>query len=172
MPGAPSPSFGPAWAPYLIMAAFMGLALLRGSRRRDLSVNRLWIMPTVLLVGALLLFSQQAAPSPVMFAVHIAALALGAFVGWWRGRLTHIEVDEETGRMTSRSSPLGMALLAGLVMVRYAARDLISANAERLHVTAIDIADAFLLFALGLVCVQRLEMWLRAKKITDGKDLG
>lgn len=172
MPGASSPAVGPAWMPYAIMAAFMGLALVRGSRKRDLGVNRLWIMPTVLLVGALLLFSQQAAPSPAMFAVHVTALALGAAVGWWRGRLTHIEVDEETGRMTSRASPLGMVLLAGLVTVRYAARDLVSANAERLHITAIDIADAFLLFALGLVCVQRLEMWLRARKITDGKDLG
>ena len=172
MPGAASPGVGPAWMPYAIMAAFMGLALLRGSQKRDLSVNRLWIMPTVLLVGALLLFSQQAAPSPVMFVVHVAALAAGSLIGWWRGRLTHIEVDEETGKLTSRSSPLGMVLLAGLVMVRYAARDLVSANAERLHITAIDIADAFLLFALGLVCVQRLEMWLRARKITDGKDLG
>lgn len=171
MPGGYPTGVGPPWMPYAIMAAFMGLALARGSRRRDLSVNRLWIMPTFLLVAALLAFSQQTAPSPVMFAVHAAALALGATIGWWRGRLTRIEVDAETGRLTSRSSPLGMVLLAGLVMVRYAARDLVSANAERLHVTAIDIADAFLLFALGLVCVQRLEMWLRARKITDGKDL-
>lgn len=162
---------GPVWLPYVMMAAFMGLALLRGARRRALSINRLWIMPTLLLAAALLTFSQQGAPSPFILVAEIAALGVGAFAGWWRGRLTHIEVDEETGRMTSRSSPLGMIFLAGLVMVRYAARDLAAQNAANLHVSAIEIADIFLLFAVGLVCVQRLEMWLRARKLTDGKDL-
>ena len=164
--GATYPA-GPVWLPYVMMAAFMGLAMLRGSRPRKLSVNRLWIMPTVLLAAAVLVFSQQAMPSPWMIAIHIVALALGALAGWWRGRLTHIEVDAESGEMTSRTSPIGMVFLGALVMLRYAARDLVTANAGTLHVDAIQIADVFLAFAIGLVSAQRLEMWLRARRMVE-----
>lgn len=37
--------------------------------------------------------------------------------------------------------------------------------AVALHVTPMQLADVFLLLAVGLVCAQRAEMWLRARSL-------
>ncbi|WP_374658932.1 DUF1453 domain-containing protein [Phenylobacterium sp.] len=155
---------GGAWT-YLVPLVVLGLILLRGLRTRTLRVERMWIMPALVLLAFGMMLSRLPPPRPGMIAIGLAALALGVAAGWWRGRTTTITVDPQTHALTSKVSPLGVLLLAGLFAVRYGLRDFAGAHAGAMHVQPTEISEAFLLFAVGLVCAQRLEMWLRARRM-------
>jgi branched-subunit amino acid transport protein AzlD len=150
---------------YLIPVLVIGLVILRNSRARNLRVERLWISPVLLLVLTATTFSQQHVPTPTMIAVDIVALTLGAALGWWRGRFTKIAVNPETHDLTSQASPLGMVLILAIMVLRQGVRSYATANAGVLHVSVVDVTDAFLLLAVGVVCAQRLEMALRANRL-------
>ena len=150
---------------YVVPVLIIGLVILRNARARHLKVERLWVSPVLLLVLTATTFSQQQMPTPMMIAGDIAALALGATLGWWRGRFTKITVNPETHDLTSQASPVGMVLILAIMLIRQGLRGYATANAGALHVSVVEVTDAFLLLAVGLVCAQRLEMALRANRL-------
>lgn len=145
----------------------IALVILRNSRARRLRIETLWIMPVVILLLVGLSFSQQGLPSPLMLAVDIAALAIGALLGWWRARFTHISVDPATHQLTSRASPIGMLVILAIFALRYLVRAYAGQSASSLGLPAIAVADALLIITVGLVCAQRLELALRANRLLD-----
>ncbi|MEO8113704.1 MAG: DUF1453 domain-containing protein [Phenylobacterium sp.] len=157
----------PTWS-YLIPLVFIGLALLRNARVRNLKIERLWIAPVLILTATgMALWAAQTVPGPRMVAVDVAALILGAALGWWRARFTKITVDPATHNLTSQASPLGMLLILAIFAIRFGVRAFATANAGVLHVSVTEIADTFLLLAVGLVCAQRLEIALRATRLLN-----
>ena len=150
---------------YLIPLAALALIVLRNARARRLRVEWLWVSPVVLAALTGLVFSIQPPPGPALLALDLAALALGAFAGWWRGRLTHIIVDPETHALKARSSPAGMLLILALFVVRNGLRGLGSETAGLLHASALEITNALMLLSVGLVTAQRLEIALRATRL-------
>jgi hypothetical protein len=154
----------PTWA-YLIPLVMIALVILRNSRARRLRIESLWVMPVLILALVGLSLSQQGMPTPLMLGIDIAALAAGAGLGWWRGRLTHITVDPATHQLTSRASPVGMLLILGIFALRTGVRLYAAQNASALGVSANAVADAALVLAVGLVCAQRLEIALRATRL-------
>ncbi len=153
-----------AWT-YLVPLIAIAIMVLRGVRTRRLRIERMWIMPTLILSAVVLSLSTQAPPRPAVLIAEMFALGMGAGMGWWRGRTTQIIVDPQTHDLTSRASPIGMALIAGVFLVRFAFRDYAMGHAGALHVTPLEVTDIFLLFAAGLVCAQRVEMWIRARRL-------
>lgn len=150
---------------YLVPVIAVAIMVLRGTRTRRLRIERMWIMPTLILAAVILSLSIQTAPRLPVLAAEMFALGMGAGMGWWRGRTTYIAIDPATHAVTSKASPLGMALLAGVFLLRFSFRDYAMGHASDLHVTPVEITDIFLLFAAGLVCAQRLEMWIRAQRL-------
>ena len=150
---------------YLVPIIAIVLIVLRGVRTRSLRIERMWIMPALLIGVVLLNLSIQTTPRFPVLVAEVFALGVGAGMGWWRGRATLISIDAETHALTSRASPLAMALIAGVFLLRFAFRDYALGHVQDLHVTPVEITDIFLLFAAGLVCAQRLEMWLRARRM-------
>lgn len=153
-----------AWA-YIAPAIAVAVILLRGVRARRLRVERMWIMPALLLSLVGVTLGLQPPHRFSVLVMEVFALGVGLGLGWWRGRTTNITIDPATHDLTSRPSPIGMALIAGLFLVRFALKDYASAHARELHVGAADIAEVFLLLAAGLICAQRLEMWIRARRL-------
>ena len=147
--------------PLLVVA----LVAWRALRPRTLRIERMWILPAIMLFGVGLALRAQGLPSAPLLGAEGLALAIGAAAGWWRGRTTTISVDPATHEVTSKASPVGLALIAGLLLVRFGLRGYASDHAAALHVTPMQVADVFLLFAIGLVCAQRAEMWLRARNL-------
>ena len=47
-------------------------------------------------------------------------------------------------------------------------RDLIESHAAEWHLNALAVTDAFLVFAMGLIVMQRVEMYIRARRIQSG----
>ena len=160
----PGPS-GP-WV-YLVPLIAVAMVVLRNSRERKLKVERLWIAPVAFLILTGLVLAAQPPPGLALLAVNLLALVVGASAGWWRGRLTRLSVDPETHDLTSKTSPLGMLLILALFALRYFLRTMGAQGASMLHVSALQVTDALMLFAVGLVCAQRLEIALRATRLLE-----
>lgn len=155
-----------AWT-YLVPVIAIVAIVLRGVRARALRIERMWITPALILLTIMASFAIQPPPRFVILVAEVFALGLGSGVGWWRGRTTKITLDPVTRALTSKASPVGMALIAGVFLLRFAFRDYATAHAGDLDIAPIEVADVLLLFAAGLVCVQRVEMWIRARRLLD-----
>ena len=157
--------------PILIPVLILALVLRRNLRPRPLQIERMWVYPVILifLLGSAL---YESPPTTVLTIGFLAVgLALGALAGWYRGRLTRITIDPETHALTSQSSVWGVVLIGALIVVRYGLRIYLAPDAmsgaghAKLGETATMVTDALLAFTVGMMCVARLEMWLRASKM-------
>ncbi len=160
-----APAEPPAFLPYLIALPIIALVLWRNMRGRRLRLETLWIFPAILVAGAVVALVQSPAPSPVLEASMAAVLAVGAGLGWMRGKMMHLSIDPETHLVMAQASPLAIVFILALIVLRFGGRMILQQDASVLHLSMIQLSDLFLLFAVGVVCVQRLEMGLRCLKM-------
>ena len=146
----------------IVPLVVIGLVILRNSRARRLRIETLWIAPVMIIAMIGLSLSQEGMPSPLGIAVDVAGLAIGALVGWWRARFTHIEIDQETHQLTSRASPIGMLVILGVFALRYGLRMFAAEGAGPYGLLA---TDALLVMTVGLVSAQRFELFTRASRL-------
>lgn len=160
--------------PLVMIPIVLALVLLRNRRPRPLNVNLMWITPLLvtLLIGfGLWGMSQGDAThrpfAPLDWLILAVGLGLGSAFGWQRGRMTTI-TRRADGGLEAQASPLGLILIVAILALRQALRPWMEVHAADWHVSPVAIQDAFLLFAAGMVVVQRVEMWLRARAISAG----
>ena len=161
--GATGTGIGPQNIGLLIgMAVALAIVLLRNRQARRLRVEILWIRPVIFL--ALTVASLVAEP-PILTPLALVIMVVGLALGWQRGRLMHIEVDQATHMLRSKASPLGLIFIVVLLVARFGLRAVMAQYAREWHLPFVAVADAFLLFLVGLLSVQALEMWLRANRL-------
>jgi membrane protein CcdC involved in cytochrome C biogenesis len=155
------------WISYAITIAIvlvvLSLRLRRAGQTRPLKLGTLWIVPAVYLAVAAVMFVQLPPAGWVAIAT-IVAVALGAGLGWQRGRMMHISVDPETHALGQKASPAAMLFLIALIAVRMAARGVIG---EGSGVSPAMLTDPLIAFALGMFTLQRVEMYLRARRLLE-----
>lgn len=151
----------------LVAAVVLGLRVRRMARTRPLKLKTLWIVPLLYLAGLIATFVAQP-PSGSGWLWIATALAGGAAVGWWRGKLTHIAVDPETLALDHRASPAAIVLLAAIMLVRNLARQGFSPGAA----AAVLVGDAMIAFGFTFFSVGRLEMALRARRLLSAARQG
>ncbi|WP_293377861.1 CcdC protein domain-containing protein [Phenylobacterium sp.] len=154
------------------VAIVMVLVILRNSRARRLRIEAMWVAPVIIvaMIG-LALFQETRVSvanggpsiSPLSISLDLAAVLVGALLGWWRARFTHITIDPVTHELTSRASPIGMVVILGILVLRMALRTYVTQGA--LGEWGPPVADALLVLSVGLVCAQRLEIFLRANRL-------
>jgi len=154
-----------SWVGYAITIAIivvvMALRMRRMGQMRPLKLETLWIVPALYLAVAALMFWQL--PSRGWVAIASAAgLAVGAAVGWQRGKMMHIHIDPETHALNQKASPAAMFFLIGLIVVRSGARAVLG---ESGGVSPAMLTDPLIAFALGMFTLTRIEMYLRAKRL-------
>lgn len=151
---------------YAISAVVIGVVFAirwkRMSRVRPLKVERLWIFPTFYAVVAVYLFVRFP-PAGFGWLFCGAALLLGAGLGWQRGKLMRITVDPVTRSLNQTSSPAAVLFLLVLLVLRFGAREM--AATPVLHLNPMAVTDMLVALALGLFTMQRLEMYLRARRM-------
>lgn len=143
----------------LVLFLVFGLRSIRKPRR--LKLERLWFIPAIYGSFAVVLFYRQP-PQGVQWLWAAIALLVGIGFGWLRGRSMRITVDPVTHVLNQRQSPQALLLIAALVAGRYAVRSQVEGDVLDASTWVI---DAFVAFAVGLLSAQRLEMYLRAKRL-------
>jgi membrane protein CcdC involved in cytochrome C biogenesis len=157
----------PTVVPLVVMVVVVSLRLRSMSRPQPLRSARMWIVPAVLvLLGILMLIAKPL--SPVGWAVSLAALALGAALGWRRGKMIRIWRDETSGEPMQLASPAAMVFLLVVIAARYLVRAYFgvgSGSEAAMDPRALIATDALLTFAIGLVVATRAELFLRMRQI-------
>lgn len=152
----------------VVTVLIVGLVLffrLRGlNRERPFRVQLVWIMPAILLVMTGLMMAAFP-PRGTGWLVLAAAFVVGAIPGWWRGRLIPIWRDSASGELRTKSSLAAIIFLLILFAVRAGARYLLETEKVAWHIDPRMIDVGFVVLALGLLGVSRVEMGLRALKI-------
>ena len=159
------------WIGYAVTAIVVAIVLAIRLRRmnvlRPLKLERLWILPAVYLALAAIMFVATP-PDAIGWPLCGLALVAGSALGWWRGRLIHVEVDPETHLLSARQSPAAIAFIVILIAVRQGLRAIIqNGGGTGLHVSVATLTDLLVALALGLLTVQRVEMYLRAKRLLE-----
>jgi hypothetical protein len=153
--------------PIAIIVVVMALRLRSMSRERPLNVGTLWVIPAIYVaIVASMLFALP--PTLGGWSLIAAGIAVGAVLGWHRGKLIRIERNSETGRLMQRASPLAMLLLIALIVLKLGARAIFGDSAAAQPGSpGMLMTDAFIGFALGLLSATRLELYLRARTIIE-----
>ena len=161
--------------PLIILAAVFPLILLRNRRPRTLRPQWMWVTPLIvtLAIGfgfwGLSMSGRGDAPTdPVSLLILTVGLGLGAWAGWWRGKMTTIH-KEPDGTLKAQASPAGLILILGLLLARRAIEPWLEVHAAEWNINPLAVIEAFMLFAAGMVAVQRIEMWIRARRIQAGQ---
>lgn len=146
-----------------IVVIVMAFRLRRMGQMRPLKLESLWIVPAMYLVVAALMLWQLPPVGWVAIASAVG-LAIGAAVGWQRGKMMHIRVDPETHALNQKASPAAMFFLIALIVVRSAARGILGQDSG---VSPAMLTDPLIAFAFGMFTLTRLEMYLRARRLLE-----
>lgn len=156
--------------PVVAIVIVMAFRFRSMNKVRPLNPTTLWVAPAILV--ALAAVTLVAAPLSAMgLSIGAVALIIGGLIGWQRGKLIRIDRDPATGKLTQQTSPAALILLVGIIALRYALRnyfDLTPGADGKMSAQALLITDALLLFAVGLVVMTRIEMMIRARRLTSG----
>lgn len=163
------------YIPLISVGVALVIILLRNQKPRPLRVQWMWVMPLVIVLaigfgiwGMAQTPGLSHAPfNATAWAIIAAGLVLGCCAGWWRGKMITIE-KEPDGSLRAQASPLGLVLIVALLVSRQALRPWLEANAAGWHVNALALQDAFMVFVVGMIVFQRIEMYLRARRVLAG----
>jgi membrane protein CcdC involved in cytochrome C biogenesis len=147
---------------FLVLAVVVTLRMRNMNRERPLKIEALWIVPGIYALIAGFLY-WRFPPQGMVIVWCLAGAAVGALLGWQRGRMMRIVVDPETHEIKQKGSLAAMFFLLGLIAVRYIAR----IEGAAWHIDVMAITDVLIAVALGLLSAQRVEMYLRAKRLLD-----
>ena len=154
------------WASYAvtigIIVIVIALRLRKAGQMRPLKLGNLWVVPALYLAVAAMMFAQLP-PTGWVAIASVIGLAVGAAVGWQRGKMMHIHVDPETHALNQKASPAAMLFLVALIVIRMLGKGLLGAEG----VSTAMLTDPLIAFALGMFTLQRVEMYLRAKRLLE-----
>jgi hypothetical protein len=154
------------YGPYLIAVFVLAMVVRRSLRGRRIKVDRLWVIPALLILAAAATLSQSPPHDPVAVLALVIAALVGAAVGWQRGKLTRINLEPDTGVLTSQASAAAVVLIAVVFAVRFGLRFWLEENPRaKLGFDAAIATDALLLFGVGMMAVARIEMWIRCRRL-------
>jgi len=147
-----------------LVAFVLAMRLRRMTRGRRLQLEWLWVVPALYgaLAASLLYISS---PTPTIWAACGAALAIGAALGWQRGRMVRLSIDPDSHALSQRESPLAILFIVLLIAIRFGVRSLGEAEAAAWHVSVFAVTDILVMFGFGLFTAQRIELWRRGSAL-------
>jgi len=155
----------------MLVGAFVWI---RNRRPRRLHVNRLWIIPIIVLAAITAGLVLGRPPGAAFYWVEsilgAAGLVAGATAGWWRGSLMRLDVDREDQTMTAQVSPTGMIFMLALLGLRRGIEYAVETGALALPFNPLIVVQTLLLFVAATVVAQRITLWVRARRLLISAD--
>jgi len=150
--------------PGTILAVVLFFRLRSVGKARRLRLERLWILPAfyAALVGFIF---WSAPPHGLTWLWCLVALGVGAGLGWWRGKLMRVAVDPETHELSQTVSPAALIFIVALIAIRSGSRAMAVQMAGPGHAGLMAATDILMAFALGFIAFQRIEIFLRARRM-------
>jgi hypothetical protein len=148
----------------VLIAAVLFLRLRNMGKTRKLRVEMLWIIPTIYLAFAGLLFWRMP-PVGLGWLWTALGFAVGAAIGWQRGRMIAVSVDPVTHELNQRTSPAAILFILLLIGLRMGMRSALIGSSAYWHPGATLVTDIFAASAVGILAVYRLEIYLRARRL-------
>ncbi len=154
-----------ALVPLLIVLAFIALRMIRMSGTRPMRLQSLWVRPTIFtLLAGTVIFSAPP-QNLVQCLILLAALGVGALLGWHQAKLMTISVDAATGTLQVKASLWATLAFFALIMLRLGVRTWLMGAHSPLHDYLGAITDAFLLFIVGFYGARAAEMYIRGRAL-------
>lgn len=150
----------------VVILVVLALRMRRMSQERPLKIEQMWIIPALYLGVAGYMF-WRFPPAGLMWIAVLIGLGIGAVLGWQRGRLMRISVNRETHEVSQKASPAAMLFIVVLIFIRMGAREAAAMGGSGFHIDLASVTDVLIAFALGLLATQRIEMYLRAKRLLE-----
>ena len=149
----------------VVILALYAARFLRAGKARPLQPAGLLIRPIiyVILLGLFLFWAQPYDAQSL--GILAGCLLLGAAIGYWRGKMIHIEVHPETHSITQTVPVFAVALIVILLVIRYAIRLVLFPNMDLASHQSMLINAYFIAFAAGALGVTPLEMYVRANRL-------
>ena len=149
--------------PTVIVAVVLAVRVRRMRQVRPLRLDRLWILPAMVIAMAVAAFATQP-PHGTGWLWDALALVVGAGLGWQRGRTMRIAVDPRAGTLNQTGSPAALIFILIVIGLRSVARY----EAGAMGFNPMLVSGILLSMAVGLLCAQRLEMFLRGRRLLAG----
>lgn len=150
--------------PGTIIAVVLFFRLCSVGKARRLRLERLWILPAFYAAIVGFVF-WSAPPHGAIWLWCLVALGVGAALGWWRGKLMHVAVDPETHELSQTVSPAALIFIVALIAIRSGSRAMAVQMAGPGHAGLMAATDILMAFALGFIAFQRIEIFLRARRM-------
>lgn len=147
---------------FVVLAGVVAFRWKRMSRARPLKLERLWVLPALYAALCVTLYAQHP-PRGAAWLFCLAALALGAGLGWQRGKMMRIAIDPDSHALNHTASPAALLLVVALVAARGGARVVVERGGWAID--PIVFTDVLMALALGLFAAMRVEMYLRGRRL-------
>jgi hypothetical protein len=158
--------------PILVVLPLLYFRMRRMARARPLKLNRLWMMPTLILaITALVLLAPPPPNHPERHLVPedwiwlFLAAVPGAVGGWYWGRTMAIETHPEDGTLMVKGGQAAVLVMAVLILFRLGLRAGLSVEAQAWHLNMFLVSDASIVFTAFLFTLRSVEMYLRARRV-------
>lgn len=148
--------------PLLTLALVLAWRLRRQQSERPLRRRFLWLAPTLYLLVIAFVLSRHP-PTPRGLMMLSVGILVGAIVGWWRGRLFILRLDEDSGAVLLRRSRWAVTMLVSIVALRFVAN--LWVGPRQGGSQTLLLTDFALGLIFGLIAVTRLEIALRARAL-------
>jgi Protein of unknown function (DUF1453) len=155
--------------PMAIIFVVVVLRMRRMSGVRPMKLQMLWVRPALFsLVAATIVYSMPP-QSALQGLVLLAAVAVGAVLGWHQAKLMELSVNSETGTLQVKSSLIATASFVGLILLRMALRPWLTGASSPVHAYVGVVTDSFMLFIVGFYGARAIEMFIRGRALLTGQ---
>lgn len=162
--------------PYLITALVAVLVLGRRLIRNPARKVRPWglfILPVVISLGVIAIFTTTPLPQPVVIWAlgFLVALAIGAVAGFLTTHHQEFTIDKDTGEVFARATPVGTAIILVLFALRFGMKfitpqaDMDAGQSAHPSMSVIGWTDVGIMFAMGLVFARAITTWIHARPL-------
>lgn len=150
--------------PGMVILVVLFFRLRSVGKARRLRLERLWILPAFYAAIVGFVF-WSVPPHGAIWLWCALALGIGGGLGWWRGKLMRVAVDPETHELSQTVSPAALIFIVALIVVRIGSRAMAVQMAGPGPSGLMAATDILMAFALGFITFQRVEIFIRARRM-------